>query len=154
MITIYFDVCCLNRPFDDQTQDRIHLEAEAVLLILHHVEINDWQWIWGEVVNYEIQQTPEPERRTQLSLLTRYANQFVTLNNTMIERAAALQQQGFHLYDALHLACAESAQATVFLTTDDKLLKRAKLQQSHLHIPVKNPLDWLLGGTELWKKPL
>ena len=28
---IYLDVCCLNRPFDDQTQDRIHLESEAVV---------------------------------------------------------------------------------------------------------------------------
>jgi len=36
--TVYLDVCCLNRPFDDQTQDRIHLESEAVLLILKHIE--------------------------------------------------------------------------------------------------------------------
>ena len=34
MPTVYLDVCCLNRPFDDQTQDRIRLESEAVLLIL------------------------------------------------------------------------------------------------------------------------
>jgi hypothetical protein len=26
---IYSDVCCLNRPFDDSSQDRIRLEAEA-----------------------------------------------------------------------------------------------------------------------------
>lgn len=26
---IYLDVCCLNRPFDDQTQERIGLEAKA-----------------------------------------------------------------------------------------------------------------------------
>jgi len=35
---IYLDVCCLNRPFDDQTQDRIHLEAESVMTILRHAE--------------------------------------------------------------------------------------------------------------------
>ncbi len=34
MPQIYLDVCCLNRPFDDQRQDRIRLEADAVLLIL------------------------------------------------------------------------------------------------------------------------
>ena len=34
MTKIYFDTCCLNRPFDDQTQTRIRLEAEAVLAIL------------------------------------------------------------------------------------------------------------------------
>lgn len=26
---VYLDACCLNRPFDDQTQGRIRLEAEA-----------------------------------------------------------------------------------------------------------------------------
>ncbi len=31
---IYLDNCCYNRPFDDQTQDRIHIESEAVLVIL------------------------------------------------------------------------------------------------------------------------
>lgn len=31
---IYLDVCCLNRPFDDQAQTRIRLESEAILLII------------------------------------------------------------------------------------------------------------------------
>ncbi len=35
---IYLDVCCLNRPFDDQTQDRIHLEAETILTIMKFIE--------------------------------------------------------------------------------------------------------------------
>ncbi len=38
---LYLDVCCLNRPFDDQPQDRVHLEAEAVLTILRHLEQSD-----------------------------------------------------------------------------------------------------------------
>lgn len=36
---IYSDVCCLNRPFDNQLQDRIHLEAEAVITILRRFGI-------------------------------------------------------------------------------------------------------------------
>jgi len=27
----YFDNCCFNRPYDDQTQERIHLESESIL---------------------------------------------------------------------------------------------------------------------------
>ncbi len=50
MAKVYLDACCLNRPFDDQTQDRIHLEAEAVLLILTHVESGRWQWIGSEAL--------------------------------------------------------------------------------------------------------
>jgi hypothetical protein len=31
---IYLDMCCLKRPFDDQSQPRIRLETEAVLALL------------------------------------------------------------------------------------------------------------------------
>ena len=30
---IYLDLCCFNRPFDDQTKARIKLETEAKLVI-------------------------------------------------------------------------------------------------------------------------
>lgn len=43
MLQIYLDVCCLNRPFDDQRQDRVRLESEAILLILAHCEAGGWQ---------------------------------------------------------------------------------------------------------------
>ena len=33
-MTLYLDNCCYNRPFDDQTHDRIHIESEAVLAAL------------------------------------------------------------------------------------------------------------------------
>lgn len=32
MIRLYLDLCCFNRPYDDQTQARIRLEAEAIIL--------------------------------------------------------------------------------------------------------------------------
>ena len=92
MTTIYFDACCLNRPFDDQTQDRIHLEAEAVLLILRHLEQGDWKWISSEVVNYEIQRTPNTGRRSQVQLLTNYAHNAIMLNKSIICRADELKQ--------------------------------------------------------------
>ena len=31
---IYLDNCCYNRPFDDQRQERIHMESEAVFAVL------------------------------------------------------------------------------------------------------------------------
>ena len=46
---IYLDVYCLNRPFDDQSQDRIHLEAESVLSIIKQVEQGDWYWVSSDV---------------------------------------------------------------------------------------------------------
>jgi len=31
---LYLDLCCFNRPYDDQTQARVRLETEAVILLL------------------------------------------------------------------------------------------------------------------------
>ncbi len=38
---VYFDVCALCRPFDDQIHMRIRLETDAVLLILSHLRSKD-----------------------------------------------------------------------------------------------------------------
>ena len=84
---IYLDVCCLNRPFDDQTQDRIRLESEAVLLILKHIRLGNWVWISSEVVNFEVRQTPNVERRRRVELLTRYADRTVLIEGTVVKRA-------------------------------------------------------------------
>lgn len=43
------------------------------------------------------------------------------------------------------IACAESGAADVFLTTDDKLLRRAIRLAEQLRIPVANPLNWLVA---------
>ena len=32
------DLCCLNRPFDDQSQARVALESQAVVLILEKID--------------------------------------------------------------------------------------------------------------------
>ena len=49
-----------------------------------------------------------------------------------------------HLYDALHLACAEQATVDIFLTTDDRVLRIATRYTAQLKVRVANPLDWLL----------
>lgn len=78
---IYLDTCCLNRPFDDQRQPRIRLEAEAVTLILEKARQREWTWIGSEVLVYEIQQTANTERKERLLLLSGEANQIVESRN-------------------------------------------------------------------------
>ena len=76
---VYLDVCCLQRPFDDQRQPRIRLEAEAVQLILARVEAGELVWISSEVVDYEIAQNPNTERALKARLLAAYAVTKVTV---------------------------------------------------------------------------
>jgi hypothetical protein len=42
MWKIYLDTCCLNRPFDDRSQERVRREAEAVLTVLARLATRDW----------------------------------------------------------------------------------------------------------------
>lgn len=145
---IYLDVCCLNRPFDDQTQNRIRLEAEAILLILARMQAGDWEWISSEVVIDEIEQTLDPKRRERVRQLITHVNESYSLADDDIVRANLLVNLGFGSMDALHLACAESSRSDFFLTTDDKLRQRAARLQEQLHIVVDNPLHWLVTQQE------
>jgi predicted nucleic acid-binding protein len=143
MRKVYLDVCCLNRPFDDQQQDRIHLEAEAVLVILKRCEAGEWQWISSAVVSYEVENIPNQERRNRIKEILRGAKEVQPLSDTAVERGEELKGLGLKAYDALHVACAEQASVEVLLTTDDRLVRAAARNARTLKVPVKNPLTWL-----------
>ena len=148
ILRIYLDVCCLNRPFDDQRQDRIRLEAEAVLLILGRCEAGAWQWLSSAVVEEEVNNTPSRERRARVRQMLSRSDGTTALTDVAIARAQALKTMGFRTYDALHLACAEQATVDIFLTTDDRVLRIATRHTAQLRVRVANPLAWLLEVIE------
>jgi len=51
---IYLDVCCLNRPFDDQRQDRIRLGTEAIYTILKFVKLDQFILFDSDIILYEM----------------------------------------------------------------------------------------------------
>ncbi len=143
---IYLDVCCLNRPFDDQAQERIRLESEAILLILSQIQKAEITWSSSEIVNLEVIQNPDAEGVRRVNLLLQSAHREVVFDTAEQSRATELEALGFHAFDAMHLACAESAQVDYFLTTDDKLLRRARRFARKLKIKVENPINYLLNN--------
>ena len=145
--TIYLDVCCLNRPFDDQSQSRVRIEAEAVLSILEMAAEQKVEVLDSDIIDDELSQHPDPERREKVEVLLTIATSNVLLTTAIERRAAELQKLGIAPLDALHLASAESAQADCFLTTDDKLLRLAGRNQSDLKVKVENPAKWLIQNT-------
>jgi uncharacterized protein with PIN domain len=54
-------------------------------------------------------------------------------------------QLGFKFYDALHLAFAEAGGADIFLTTDDRLLRKAQQYRDSINVTVENPVIWLMA---------
>ncbi|MFH1227461.1 MAG: PIN domain-containing protein [Planctomycetota bacterium] len=141
---IYLDVCCLNRPFDDQTQKRIHLESEAILVILEQCQRRVWELINSQAIENEIAHIPDSERRKRVEILSQLAHSKVEVNIEIEHRAEEFERLGFAPFDALHIACAESARAGIFLTTDDELSNRALRNNRILKVRVENPVKWLM----------
>lgn len=140
------DVCCLNRPFDDQSLDRIRMESEAVLAILNRC-LYDWAFVGSEAIDYEISKIPDDERKTGVKVLAAISRDWVTVDESILRRASELESIGFKALDALHLACAEKS-AEVMLTTDDEIVKKVMANNSLLKIRVENPVRWLMEVTE------
>ena len=143
MWKIYLDTCCLNRFFDDQTQARVRHEREAVDTILEAFRSGRWEWIVSKVLDIEISKNLNFDQYLRTKSLLVRANQTVLLTEAEKLRGLVLESLGFKSYDALHIASAESGNADILLTTDDRLLRRAKRVSTRLWVPVENPHVWL-----------
>jgi predicted nucleic acid-binding protein len=141
MTKIYLDNCCLNRPFDDQTQPRIHLEAEAIKTILKLYEQGYWEIVISQVSLVEVHNVKDPSKRQKRQYIISQIRSLIQLSEPLIQRAKYFESSRLEAMDAMHLACAEHG-AEVFLTVDDKFLKKAKLIPD-LNIKLANPLTWL-----------
>lgn len=127
---IYLDMCSLLRPFDDKSQLRVSIEAEAVLGIVALCESGQAGLISSEALRYENGRNPHPVRKAYVIRVLDRADRFVPISEDVENRAQALEQVGLKPLDALHLACAVEAEADYFCTCDDRLLKRARVIQA------------------------
>jgi len=137
---VYFDTCSLQRPLDEKSHLRIILEAEAILGVIMLVEMGEIELISSETLLFELQKTPNIHRKRYVLNVLNKGKFFISLNDEIKKRAKALNIIGIKPVDALHLACAEAAQADYFCTCDDKFLKKAKMLKDNQTTAV-SPLE-------------
>lgn len=142
---LYLDVCCLCRPFDDQTSYRVHMEAESVIAIINLCR-SVHNLIGSDVIEYEIAQIADEERREAVESLLQCARDHISIDAQIVKRARRFHEKGIGTFDALHLASAESVDA-VFLTTDDPLIAGIKTHEELINIKAYNPMQWLMEVT-------
>ena len=145
---IYLDACCLNRPFDDQTQPRIALETQAILTILGQCRSGLWKLIASTALDEELDQTSDIERLKNVKTILAFAKIKVISSQFIGRRSTELQKLGFSGYDATHIASAERSQANIFLTTDDRLIKKSQNNTELIHVEIDNPVQWLIKITQ------
>jgi predicted nucleic acid-binding protein len=120
---IDLDACCLNRPFDDQNQLRIKLEAEAILDIIYYCQLGRWQLVNSTVLESEIGQISSQTKKEQVERYLALAKCRILVTFEIIKKAKELTNFNFKNFAALHLACADN-NTDIFLTTDDRLLRK------------------------------
>lgn len=123
-VKVYLDLCCFNRPYDDQTQPRVHFESAAKLMIQSLIVGGKIDFAWSYVLEFENSKNPFAERQDTILAFKRFAGDIVLPDPSIEDAAKALQKKGLKPYDSLHLSCAASAGCDYFLTTDDRVLNK------------------------------
>lgn len=140
---VYLDVSCLNRPFDDQGQSRVRLEAEAVTVILAKCDLGEWEHVSSGMAEIEIDAMPDGDRRARVRLLLPPKEATLKLTSAVLARAADLEKLGFKAADAVHVAAAEALAVDVCLSCDDRMCRMARRHRAQLKVRIENPLAWL-----------
>ncbi|MBI4579940.1 MAG: PIN domain-containing protein [Planctomycetes bacterium] len=141
---LYLDVCCLNRPFDDQSQERIRIESEAVEFILESFERGVHHWVSSTAVEEEVSRNPDIDQRVRVEALLKLADERLLLGDSVLEKARSYRGQGIRRFDALHVALAECHGCELLLTVDDDLIRKTRSLTPPLRVRVENPARWLL----------
>ena len=139
---IYMDACCMNRPFDDLSQERVYLEAEAILAIISRCENGEWTLLSSGTLDFELSRISDSEKYEKVLAIYSSANEHIKVTLELADRAKEFQKYGVKYFDSLHLALAESAEADVLLTTDDRLINAGK--RTDAKVKILNPVTWLM----------
>ena len=143
---LYLDLNCFNRPFDDQSLDRIAQETAAVFAILQRIIDGVDQMAWSAILDFENSQHPLVDRRTEIARWAQSAVINVAISEQVSARAKELAEAGLSPLDVAHVACTGAAACDYLLTYDNRLRRQA--QRLRLALNVQNPTEYLEEQTD------
>jgi predicted nucleic acid-binding protein len=124
-IRVYLDNCAYNRPFDDQTQIKISLEAEAKRHIQMLITEKIIDLVYSYVNRFENDKNPHSSNRKSIDKFFENAASYIdyTHSYNVEKMAIVIRKSGIKTADAFHLSCAIEGACDYFITTDKPLLK-------------------------------
>jgi predicted nucleic acid-binding protein len=139
---VYLDNCVYNRPFDDQSQIRISLEAQAKLYIQRLIVDKKIELVYSYMSVYENSENPNTEQQESISCFFHNAVEFVDPSraDSIEVHAEEVKKWNIKANDAIHIACAIEGKCDCFITTDDGILKKYLASD----IRIYNPIDFIL----------
>lgn len=88
--TIYMDLCCFNRPFDDQSSEIVHLETEAKLFIQNMIRNQTVNLVWSFMLMYENHANPNTMIMQSTQLWQKYASATIAPHERIFSAAQEL----------------------------------------------------------------
>ena len=143
---IYMDLCCLNRPFDDQSQARVALESQAAVLILEKVDRGMHALCNSAALVVENSLSPKVQVRLEIEALLDRADIWIGHDKLIDQRAIDLRKLGFKEFDAYHIAAAEMAACDRLVTCDDNFLRAARRNVAKIRVTVTDPIRLVSEG--------
>ena len=141
-LNIYLDMCCYNRPYDDQSQLKITMETQSKLYIQDLIKKKELNLVSSYMLRYECNHNPfEMRRNTIFHFIDKYTFAYVGIEHQpQIESMAAeIMKTGIKFKDACHVASALYAQCNYFISTDIRLLK-----YQNPKIKMVNPIEFII----------
>jgi predicted nucleic acid-binding protein len=133
---VYLDLCVYNRPFDDQEQPRVAIETMEFMFLLEKAISKEITIINSFVLEYENSKSPLIDRKDKIGDLLKIASEYVRYSERLEKKANEIEKEGFMAVDALHIACAETAKSDFFITCDDLLLRKGKVNREKLKVRI------------------
>ena len=146
-LKIYLYNCCYNRPYDDQSQLSINLEALAKLSIQQDIRDNKVDLVTSYILVAENTANRFEVKRQDIQVfIDSQTHTFVSeaSREKVNEIAKTIMKTGVKLMDACHIACAIIAGCDYFISTDKRLLK-----YNSNKIKIVNPTTYVLEREDL-----
>ena len=122
---VYLDNCSFTRPYDDQDQTRIHMEAIAKMDIQNMIASGKIFLAASDYLLYENSMKKDEEIRDHIhDFIVNHVVAFVSDSDPALD--AMINEiiiTGIKNMDASHLAAAIVSGCDYFITTDDRILK-------------------------------
>jgi len=138
---IYLDNCCFNRPYDDLSSETVRLEAEAKILIQSLLLNNSLELVWSFILTIENDENPYEDIKNEISEWKKRATNYIPPSESTENLAQKISDLGIKQKDAIHLSCAIEAKSMYFITTDRKLIHKARNNINEIEII--NPIDFI-----------
>lgn len=114
------------------------------MIILQRFTSGKNVWLSSEVVDQEVNNIPDLDRKYKINGFLTKVSQNLSLDVKSKKYAIELLKYGFSPMDALHLSLAELNGCEAFFSTDDFILRKCRTINPPLRMRVLNPAIWIM----------